>query len=63
MSTRFACFTPRSQLPTLENLLNVLNAVCSFSITDVWLTETQNCGIEKSFLFDVISKIYVATDR
>lgn len=35
------------QLPTLENLLNVL---CS------------NCGIEKAFLFDVLSKIYIATD-
>ncbi|KAK9721021.1 GTP-binding protein gtr2, variant 2 [Basidiobolus ranarum] len=35
------------QLPTLENLLNIL---CS------------NSGIEKAFLFDVISKIYVATD-
>ncbi|KAG0259412.1 hypothetical protein DFQ27_004072 [Actinomortierella ambigua] len=35
------------QLPTLENLLNIL---CS------------NSGIEKAFLFDVISKIYIATD-
>ncbi|RKO91589.1 Gtr1/RagA G protein conserved region-domain-containing protein, partial [Blyttiomyces helicus] len=35
------------QLPTLENLLNIL---CS------------NCGIEKAFLFDVLSKIYIATD-
>ena len=35
------------QLPTLENLLNVL---CS------------NSGIEKTFLFDVVSKIYIATD-
>ncbi|KAG0245068.1 hypothetical protein BGW41_004325 [Actinomortierella wolfii] len=35
------------QLPTLENLLNIL---CSSS------------GIEKAFLFDVISKIYIATD-
>ncbi|KAK9728983.1 GTP-binding protein gtr2 [Basidiobolus ranarum] len=35
------------QLPTLENLLNIL---CS------------NSGIEKAFLFDVVSKIYVATD-
>lgn len=36
------------QLPTLENLLNILNS---------------NSGIEKSFLFDVVSKIYIATDR
>ena len=35
------------QLPTLENLLNILNS---------------NSGIEKSFLFDVVSKIYIATD-
>eukprot|EP00732_Lithocolla_globosa_P000918 Lithocolla_globosa_v1_NODE_364_length_4292_cov_82.842577.p2 type:complete len:362 gc:universal NODE_364_length_4292_cov_82.842577:1119-34(-) len=35
------------QLPTLENLLNIL---CS------------NSGIEKAFLFDVVSKIYIATD-
>ncbi|KAI9011025.1 Gtr1/RagA G protein conserved region-domain-containing protein [Gaertneriomyces semiglobifer] len=35
------------QLPTLENLLNIL---CS------------NSGIEKSFIFDVLSKIYIATD-
>lgn len=35
------------QLPTLENLLNIL---------------ITNSGIEKAFLFDVVSKIYVATD-
>ncbi|KAK3808447.1 MAG: ras-related GTP binding D [Benniella sp.] len=35
------------QLPTLENLLNILCA---------------NSSIEKAFLFDVISKIYIATD-
>ncbi|EDQ92871.1 uncharacterized protein MONBRDRAFT_17102 [Monosiga brevicollis MX1] len=35
------------QLPMLENLLNTLN---------------NKCGIEKSFLFDVVSKIYIATD-
>ena len=35
------------QLPTLENLLNILIA---------------NCAMEKSFLFDVVSKIYIATD-
>jgi len=34
-------------LPTLENLINALCA---------------NCGIEKAFLFDVVSKIYIATD-
>ena len=34
------------QLPTLENLLNVF---------------ISNSQIEKAFLFDVISKIYVAT--
>ena len=35
------------QLPTLENLLNYL---------------ISSCKMEKSFLFDVVSKIYVATD-
>ncbi|XP_026682249.1 ras-related GTP-binding protein C [Diaphorina citri] len=35
------------QLPTLENLLNIL---------------INNSGIEKAFLFDVVSKIYIATD-
>lgn len=35
------------QLPTLENLLNVLCA---------------NSGIEKAYLFDVASKVYLATD-
>jgi len=35
------------QLPTLENLLNIF---------------VSNSQIEKAFLFDVVSKIYVATD-
>lgn len=35
------------QLPTLENLLNIF---------------ISNFGIEKLFLFDVVSKIYIATD-
>lgn len=35
------------QLPTLENLLNYL---------------ISSCKMEKSFLFDVVSKIYIATD-
>ncbi|XP_060086253.1 ras-related GTP-binding protein C-like [Ylistrum balloti] len=35
------------QLPVMENLLNIL---------------ISNSGIEKAFLFDVISKIYIATD-
>jgi len=35
------------QLPTLEQLLDILIA---------------NCGIEKAFLFDVVSKIYIADD-
>jgi len=35
------------QLPALENLLNIL---------------IQNSCIEKAFLFDVVSKIYIATD-
>lgn len=35
------------QLPTLENLLNVL---------------TDTCSMEKAYLFDVASKLYVGTD-
>ncbi|KAF4523693.1 hypothetical protein B566_EDAN006064 [Ephemera danica] len=35
------------QLPTLENLLNIL---------------ISNSAIEKAFLYDVVSKIYIATD-
>ncbi|XP_064359983.1 ras-related GTP-binding protein C-like [Dromaius novaehollandiae] len=35
------------QLPTLESLLNIF---------------VSNSGIEKAFLFDVVSKIYIATD-
>ncbi|XP_037549406.1 ras-related GTP-binding protein C [Nematolebias whitei] len=35
------------QLPTLENLLNIF---------------ISHTGIEKAFLFDVVSKIYIATD-
>ena len=35
------------QLPTLENLLNVL---------------ITSCNMEKTFLFDVVSKVYIATD-
>ncbi|XP_028317692.1 ras-related GTP binding Cb [Gouania willdenowi] len=35
------------QLPTLENLLNIF---------------ISHSGIEKAFLFDVLSKIYIATD-
>lgn len=35
------------QLPTLENLLNGL---------------IMSCNMEKSFLFDVVSKVYIATD-
>ncbi len=35
------------QLPTLENLLNVLVA---------------SCNVDKAFLFDVVCKIYIATD-
>ncbi len=34
-------------MPTLETLLNLL---------------TSNCNMEKSFLFDIVSRIYLATD-
>lgn len=55
------------QLPTLENLLNILISV---SVCWSWgllehgdVVFWQNSGIEKAFLFDVISKVYIATDR
>jgi Ras-related GTP-binding protein C/D len=35
------------QLPTLENLINIL---------------CNNCGFDKCYLFDVLSKIYIASD-
>ncbi|MCJ1361983.1 hypothetical protein MMC16_001084 [Acarospora aff. strigata] len=35
------------QLPTLESLLNIL---------------TANCHMEKAYLFDILSKIYIASD-
>ena len=35
------------QLPTLENMLNIF---------------VSNSNAEKAFLFDVVSKIYIATD-
>ena len=48
------------QLPTLENLLNILISV-SHTLTPSH-SLPQNSGIEKAFLFDVVSKIYIATD-
>lgn len=66
------------QLPTLENLLNIFISVhwlaffflrlatvfvfdpsCSRNSNSYFL---QHSGIEKAFLFDVVSKIYIATD-
>lgn len=58
------------QLPTLENLLNILISVSlslslssTLSFCSAPLPPSQNSGIEKAFLFDVVSKIYIATDR
>ncbi|XP_006133362.2 ras-related GTP-binding protein D isoform X1 [Pelodiscus sinensis] len=57
------------QLPTLENLLNIFISILSLlplksmEISIQWNKESeQNSGIEKAFLFDVVSKIYIATD-
>ncbi len=59
------------QLPTLENLLNMLCsveffcdslAIFSFQHTTHPLNIVQNSGFEKAFLFDIMSKIYIATD-
>lgn len=60
-------------MPALENLLNILNTVRMIqkqqpiSFIEQQLTNEnaftfQNSAIEKSFLFDVVSKIYIATD-
>lgn len=63
------------QLPTLENLLNIFISVCSSRVSGFevslsglllsppdFLFFFQHSGIEKAFLFDVVSKIYIATD-
>ncbi len=56
------------QLPTLENLLNIFVSVSLLFIIYFWieilmfLYVPKNSGIEKAFLFDVVSKIYIATD-
>lgn len=59
------------QLPTLENLLNILVSVSFterqrrfifFLYNFTKQNQLQNSGIEKAFLFDVVSKIYIATD-
>jgi Ras-related GTP-binding protein C/D len=51
------------QLPTLENLLDILISVIHMVLCyDLFLTRKQNCRMEKAFLIDVVSKIYVATD-
>lgn len=42
---------------------NVNNVTCRvFSVLFLCLPLFQNSGIEKAFLFDVVSKIYIATD-
>ena len=54
----------------LEKLLDSIVAVCSCTvlvcdlvrIIDTLSPIMQSCGIEKAFLFDVVSKIYVCTD-
>lgn len=52
------------ELPTLENLLNILCSVLAINsyIGTLYHLISQNSGIEKTFLFDVSSKIYIATD-
>ena len=34
----------------------------AYVCADTRCLHTQSCGIEKAFLFDVVSKIYIATD-
>ncbi len=57
------------ELPTLESLLNAFTSVGNSSkvsirneLTSTGFVVFQNSGIEKAFLFDVLSKIYIATD-
>lgn len=65
------------QLPTLENLLNIFISVCFILTSYSKQSQSMSClrllpinillvfqhsGIEKAFLFDVVSKIYIATD-
>ena len=56
-------------IPTLEYLLNSLTEVRdgyerADSLTGClnFRALFQNCGMEKVFLFDIVSKIYIATD-
>lgn len=52
------------QLPILENLLNVFISVSCVCFWDSfnYISSFQNSSIEKAFLFDVVSKIFIATD-
>lgn len=55
------------QMPILENLLNVYISVLIKFPTFFYKDSNlglffQNSGIEKAFLFDVVSKIFIATD-
>lgn len=54
------CVAPPSQFPfnSLTFCLFPLSSFFSSSLCNIW----QNSGIEKAFLFDVVSKIYIATD-
>lgn len=50
-----------------ENVLNptykFLTKFKNLNLQNFFVFLFQNSGIEKAFLFDVVSKIYVATDR
>lgn len=50
------------QLPTLENLLTSLQSVRLACLTPSRPSLFQNCRMEKCFLIDVVSKIYIASD-
>lgn len=60
------------QYATLENFLNIIISVIKFLLKFIFILYThwpilffidfQTSGIEKAFLFDVKTKIYVATD-
>lgn len=57
------------QLATLEELLNIFTSVRNLDAEELSIRPSmlliffsQNSCIEKAFLFDVISKIYIATD-
>ena len=53
--------TTHSRKPTQHT--HLCECVCVHWPTHTQNSTLQNSGIEKAFLFDMVSKIYIATDR